>query len=122
MARKAGGLGVVAFALAIILTVVCCPMPGVRSAGSCCEGSKYLTVMDWLPLLAGETTGISTDGGVTATTSTSDDNPFQPVLDFFDSATFEAILKLIGFMVVVLWLASAFFVFRMRGAGSPTPR
>ena len=68
--------------------------------------------MDWLPLLAGETTGISTDGGVPATSSTADDNPFQPVLDFFDSATFDAILKLIGFMVVVLWLASAFFVFK----------
>ncbi len=67
--------------------------------------------MNWLPLLAGETTGISTDGAVTTTTS-DDDNPFQPVLDFFDSATFEAILKLVGFMVVVLWLASAFFVFK----------
>ena len=68
--------------------------------------------MDWLPLLAGETTGISTDGGVTTTTSSADDNPFQPVLDFFDSATFNAILKLVGFMIVVLWLASAFFVFK----------
>src|SRR3954454_13917837 len=68
--------------------------------------------MDWLPLLAGETTGITTDGGVTTTTSTTDDNPFQPVLDFFDSATFTAILKLCGFMIVVLWLASAFFVFK----------
>ena len=67
--------------------------------------------MDWLPLLAGETTGISTDGAVT-TTSSADDNPFQPVLDFFGSATFEAILKLVGFLVVVLWLASAFFVFK----------
>jgi RNA polymerase subunit RPABC4/transcription elongation factor Spt4 len=69
--------------------------------------------MDWLPLLAGETTGISTDGVTTsATTTTKDDNPFQPVLDFFDSATFDAILKLVGFMIIVLWLASAFFVFK----------
>ncbi len=69
--------------------------------------------MNWLPLLAGETTGVDTGAGLTTTTShVEDDNPFQPVLDFFDSATFEAILKLVGFMVVVLWLASAFFVFK----------
>ena len=70
--------------------------------------------MNWLPLLAGETTGVDTGTALTTTTSASseDDNPFQPVLDFFDSATFEAILKLVGFMVVVLWLASAFFVFK----------
>src|SRR5215210_5808216 len=68
--------------------------------------------MNWLPLLAGETTGVDTGAGLAPVTTTDDDNPFQPVLDFFDSATFEAILKLVGFMVVVLWLASAFFVFK----------
>jgi hypothetical protein len=69
--------------------------------------------MNWLPLLAGATTGVDTGTALpTTTTSSGDDNPFQPVLDFFDSATFQAILKLVGFMVVVLWLASAFFVFK----------
>ncbi len=60
--------------------------------------------MAWLiPLLVDETT--------TAAAAT-DDNPFQPVLDFFDSPTFQAGLKLGGFLVFALWLASAFFVFK----------
>ena len=53
--------------------------------------------MDWLPLLA---TGTTT--APAAPTTTSDDNPFQPVLDFFDSATFQAGVKLFGFMIVAL--------------------
>jgi hypothetical protein len=67
--------------------------------------------MDWLPLLASGTTPATTTAPATTTTS-SDDNPFQPVLDFFDSATFQAIVKLFGLMLVALWLASAFFVFK----------
>jgi RNA polymerase subunit RPABC4/transcription elongation factor Spt4 len=61
--------------------------------------------MTWLiPLLADEPTS--------TVASTSDDNPLQPILDFFDSPTFQAILQLAGFLLVVLWLASAFFVFK----------
>src|SRR5262245_36087016 len=67
--------------------------------------------MDWLPLLASGTTPATTTAPATTTTS-SDDNPFQPVLDFFDSATFQALVKLFGLMLVALWLASAFFVFK----------
>jgi len=62
--------------------------------------------MDWLPLLA---TGTTT---APAGTTTTNDNPFQPVLDFFSSATFQAATKLFGLMIVALWLASAFFVFK----------
>ena len=51
--------------------------------------------MDWLPLLA---TGTTTAPAASPTT-TSEDNPFQPVLDFFDSATFQAGVKLIGVAV-----------------------
>jgi hypothetical protein len=67
--------------------------------------------MDWLPLLASGTTPATTTAPATTTTA-SDDNPFQPVLDFFDGATFQAIVKLFGLMLVALWLASAFFVFK----------
>src|SRR6476659_9172208 len=61
--------------------------------------------MDWLPLLA---TGTTT---APAGTTTTNDNPFQPVLDF-SSSTFQAATKLFGLMIVALWLASAFFVFK----------
>jgi RNA polymerase subunit RPABC4/transcription elongation factor Spt4 len=44
--------------------------------------------------------------------TSSSDNPFQPVLDFFSSAKFRAAAELVGFFVVVLWLATVFYVFK----------
>ena len=44
--------------------------------------------------------------------ATTSDNPFDGVRDFFNSGTFEALLKLAGFFVIVLWLALAFWTYK----------
>ena len=41
-----------------------------------------------------------------------DDNPLQPVLDFFDSSLFTALLQLTLFFFVALWLALVFWTFK----------
>ena len=46
------------------------------------------------------------------TTVAADDNPLQPVLDFFDSSLFTAILQLTLFFFVALWLALVFWTFK----------
>jgi hypothetical protein len=44
--------------------------------------------------------------------STSDTNPFKPVLDFFDSSLVRAAIKVGLFSLVVLWIALAFWTFK----------
>ena len=44
--------------------------------------------------------------------STSDTNPFKPVLDFFDSALVRALIKVSLFALVVLWISLAFWTFK----------
>jgi hypothetical protein len=44
--------------------------------------------------------------------ATDDDNPLSGVQDFFDSSTWTAIERLALFLVVVLWLALAFWTFK----------
>jgi hypothetical protein len=39
-------------------------------------------------------------------------NPFKPILNFFHSGGFRAGVELVGFFVVVLWLATAFYAFK----------
>ena len=51
-------------------------------------------------------------GFLDTTTTTKDDNPFKPVVDVFDSSWFRATLELAGFLVVVLWLSTVFFVYK----------
>ena len=50
--------------------------------------------------------------GVPADAVASDDNPLQPVLDFFDSSLFTALLQLTLFFFVALWLALVFWTFK----------
>jgi len=45
-------------------------------------------------------------------TTTTDDNPFQPVLDFFDSSAFQAGLKLGLLLLVALYLALVFWTYK----------
>ena len=40
------------------------------------------------------------------------DNPFQPILDFFDSALFDAITKFGAFIVLSLYVALVFWTFK----------
>jgi double zinc ribbon protein len=44
--------------------------------------------------------------------ATSSDNPFDGIKNFFQSSTFQALLKLGLFFVVVLWLALAFWTYK----------
>ena len=44
--------------------------------------------------------------------STSDTNPFKPVLDFFDSGLVRAGIKVSLFALVVLWISLAFWTFK----------
>ena len=44
--------------------------------------------------------------------ATTSDNPFDGVKNFFESSTFQALIKLGLFFVVVLWLALAFWTFK----------
>src|SRR5215210_8217596 len=46
------------------------------------------------------------------TTVAADDNPLQPVLDFFDSSLFTALIQLTLFFCVALWLALVFWTFK----------
>ena len=49
---------------------------------------------------------------VAATSSSNDDNPLQPVLDFFDSTTFRAVLQLTFFFFVALYLSLVFWTWK----------
>ena len=49
---------------------------------------------------------------VAATSSSNDDNPLQPVLDFFDSTTFRAVLQLTFFFFVALYLSPVFWTWK----------
>ena len=44
--------------------------------------------------------------------ATSSNNPFDGIKNFFESSTFQALIKLGLFFVVVLWLALAFWTFK----------
>jgi hypothetical protein len=44
--------------------------------------------------------------------TTTEENPFQGVTDFFQSSTWDFIVLLSYFLVVVVWLACAFWVFK----------
>jgi len=44
--------------------------------------------------------------------TSSSDNPFRPVVDFFDSSVFRATTKVILFLLVVLWVSLAFWTFK----------
>lgn len=50
-------------------------------------------------------------GAKTAATDSSD-NPLQSFNDFFQSATWDFIVMMVYFLVVVVWLASAFWVYK----------
>ena len=54
----------------------------------------------------------TTTADETTTTPVEDDNPLQPVLDFFDSSLFTALLQLTLFFFVALWLALVFWTFK----------
>ena len=43
---------------------------------------------------------------------TTNDDPLQTVTDFFDSATWDFIILLFYFLVIVVWLACAYWVFK----------
>jgi len=43
---------------------------------------------------------------------TTNDDPLQTVTDFFDSATWDFIVLLFYFLVIVVWLACAYWVFK----------
>lgn len=45
-------------------------------------------------------------------TTTSDSNPFQAVIDFFSSPVWRFITLLFFFLLVVLWIACAYWVFK----------
>lgn len=46
------------------------------------------------------------------TTSTSNSNPFQSVLDFFESPLWNFLVLLSYFLLAVLWIACAYWVFK----------
>ena len=47
-----------------------------------------------------------------AGTNTDDDNPLDSVQEFFDSSAWTAIVRLFLFLIVVLWLSLAFWVYK----------
>ena len=49
---------------------------------------------------------------IIAATSSSDSNPFQPVTDFFKSPTWHFLTLMLYFLIVVLWIACAYWVFK----------
>jgi hypothetical protein len=51
-------------------------------------------------------------GTTTDAASDDDDNPFQPVLDFFDSGAFKATVRLVLFLLAALYLALVFWTFK----------
>jgi Double zinc ribbon len=55
---------------------------------------------------------LADSGGVDATAETDDDNPFQPILDFFDSGAFKATVRLFLFLLAALYLALIFWTFK----------
>lgn len=44
--------------------------------------------------------------------TTSDDNPFQPVLDFFESGVFKAIVRLVLILVLALYVALVLWTYK----------
>jgi RNA polymerase subunit RPABC4/transcription elongation factor Spt4 len=44
--------------------------------------------------------------------TTNDENPFESVTAFFDSATWDFIVLLLYFFVIVVWLSCAYWVFK----------
>ena len=55
---------------------------------------------------------LADSGGVDTTAETDDDNPFQPILDFFDSGAFKATVRLFLFLLAALYLALIFWTFK----------
>jgi hypothetical protein len=49
---------------------------------------------------------------IIAATSSSDSNPFQSVTDFFKSPTWHFITLMFYFLIAVLWIACAYWVFK----------
>lgn len=49
---------------------------------------------------------------IAATASSESSNPFQPVTDFFKSPTWHFITLMFYFLVAVLWIACAYWVFK----------
>jgi hypothetical protein len=49
---------------------------------------------------------------IIAATSSTDSNPFQSVTDFFKSSTWHFITLMVYFLIVVLWIACASWVFK----------
>jgi succinate dehydrogenase hydrophobic anchor subunit len=49
---------------------------------------------------------------IATTASTESSNPFQSVMDFFESPTWHFVTLLFYFLVAVLWIACAYWVFK----------
>jgi hypothetical protein len=49
---------------------------------------------------------------IAATSSTDSSNPFQPVTDFFKSPTWHFLTLMFYFLIAVLWIACAYWVFK----------